>query len=301
MSFEITDGLFQLDFKDSHAIIGVPLGAEFSRIRKRYLRLARRLHPDTCPFQTAAEKELAKQLLAKLLSPAYNQFSKENERKEYELLLKTIANRAIKEQQQLKVTSQPAQDLLKANNYQQTYETLLEDLAKQQYETPENALKITGQISELNLAYLLRKGQSGTVTSPAVAAKPVTPPQPQEQKPTPPPAPQKNSFVEQACLRAEQLMETRNYAQAILELKDAVKREPTNSRCHGLLGLVYLKQGQPKLATPHIKRALQLDPQQPQANEAKKQLNQVVASTTKNKSKQKSGGGLFGGLFGGKK
>jgi tetratricopeptide (TPR) repeat protein len=96
-------------------------------------------------------------------------------------------------------------------------------------------------------------------------------------------------------------MATRNYAQAILELKDAVKREPTNSRCHGLLGLVYLKQNQPKLATPHIKRALQLDPKQPQALEAKKLFDQVTATTVKNKSKQKSSGGLFGGLFGGKK
>jgi cytochrome c-type biogenesis protein CcmH/NrfG len=96
-------------------------------------------------------------------------------------------------------------------------------------------------------------------------------------------------------------METRNYAKAILELKDAVKREPSNSRCHGLLGLVYLKQNQPKLAAPHIKRALQLDPKQPQALEAKKLFDQVTATAAKNKSKQKSSGGLFGGLFGGKK
>jgi curved DNA-binding protein CbpA len=157
MVFDIQQGLFQLDFTDNHAIIGVPLEAEFSTIRKRYMRLARQLHPDTCPFNNPEEKELAKQLLAKLLSPAYNQFSKENERKEYTLLLKTIGDRAVKQQSQLKLTSQPAQELLKAGNYQQTYETLLADLAKQQYENPHNALTITGQISELNLAYLLRK------------------------------------------------------------------------------------------------------------------------------------------------
>ncbi len=307
MVFEIKQGLFQFDFRDNHAIIGVPLEAEFSTIRKRYMRLARQLHPDTCPFDNPEEKELAKQLLAKLLSPAYNQFSKEKERKEYTLLLKTIGDRAVKQQQQLQLTSQPAQDLLKAGNYQQTYETLLGDLAKQQYQNPQNTLDITGQISELNLAYLLRKGQKGTVTMPAATPaatasttssgsipKTTTPP-------PPPPPPQKESFVDQACRRAEQLMETRNYAQAILELKDAVKREPTNSRCHGLLGLVYLKQNQPKLAAPHIKRALQLDAKQPQAIEAKKLLEKLTTTTAKSKSKEKSGGGLFGGLFGGNK
>ena len=307
MVFEIQQGLFQLDFTDNHAIIGVPLDAEFSQIRKRYMRLARQLHPDTCPFNDPAEKEQAKQLLAKLLSPAYNQFSKENERKEYTLLLKTIGDRAVKQQSQLKLTSQAAQTLLKAENYQQTYETLLAELAKQQYQQPNNSLNIIGQISELNLAYLLRKGGKGTVTtptnSPATAQPKATTPssQPKTTAPPPPPAPKKESFVEQACRRAEQLMETRNYAQAILELKDAVKREPTNSRCHGLLGLVYLKQNQPKLAAPHIKRALQLDPKQPQALEAKKQFDQVAITAAKSKSKQKSGGGLFGGLFGGKK
>jgi curved DNA-binding protein CbpA len=305
MVFEIQQGLFQLDFTDNHAIIGVPVNAEFSQIRKRYMRLARQLHPDTCPFNDPAEKEQAKQLLAKLLSPAYNQFSKESERREYTLLLKTIGDRAVKQQSQLKLTSQPAQDLLKAGNYQQTYETLLAELAKQQYEQPSHSLNIIGQISELNLAYFLRQGGKATVTTSAASRttpSATTPPtQAKTTAPTPPPSPKKESFVEQACRRAEQLMATRNYAQAILELKDAVKREPTNSRCHGLLGLVYLKQTQPKLAAPHIKRALQLDPKQPQALEAKKLYDQVATTTAKTKSKQKSNGGLFGGLFGGKK
>ncbi len=300
MVFEIKQGLFQLGFRDNHAIIGVPLDAEFNQIRKRYMRLARRLHPDTCPFEKKDEKELAKQLLAKLLSPAYNQFSKENERKEYTLLLRTIGDRVVKQQQQLNLTSQAAQELLKASNYQQTYETLLADLAQQQYQTPENALKVIGEMSELNLAYLLRKRQKGTVAAPVAVAKPMPSPPPQTQTaPAPSPQPKKESFVDQACRRAEQLMDTRNYAKAILELKDAVKREPMNSRCHGLLGLVYLKQNQPKLATPHVKRALQLDPKQPQALEAKQQLNKVTSTPAKNK--QKSDGGLFGGLFGGKK
>ncbi|MEB3279553.1 MAG: DnaJ domain-containing protein [Lyngbya sp.] len=301
MSFEVKQGLFQLGFTDSHAILGVPLNAEFSDIRKRYTRIARRLHPDTCPFKNPEEKELAKQLLAKLVSPAYNRFSKESERKEYELLLKTLGERVVKEQRNLQVQSEIAKQLLSAANYQQTYETLLEQLAQKQFESPQNVLDVVGEISELNQVYLLRKAAKGGSTVAAPAPTPeAKKSEPETPTPAPPPPPKKDSAVEQACNRAEKLMAIKNYAQAILELKDAVRQEPENSRCHGLLGLAYLGQNQPKLATPHIKRALQLNPKQPQALEAKKQLEKATVAKVK-KPQKESGGGLFGGLFGGKK
>jgi len=50
MSFEMTKGLFKYDFTDQHAILGVPLDAEYNDIRKRYMKIARRLHSDTCSF-----------------------------------------------------------------------------------------------------------------------------------------------------------------------------------------------------------------------------------------------------------
>ncbi len=303
--FEIKQGLFQFEVTDNHAILGVSMDAEFDDIRKRYMRIARRLHPDTCPFQNPADQELAKQLLAKLVSPAYNQFSKENERREYVLLLKTMGDRAVKEQRTIQWQTEAAKQLIQTHDYQKAYETMLQELAKKQYESPQKAVEIIGQISELNLAYLLRKTQRGAVSAPASVPSPapIVTPAPS------PTAPKKDSFVEQACRRAEQLMASQNYAGAILELKDAIKREPDNSQCHGLLGLVYLKQNQPKLATPHVNRALQLNPKQPEALEAKKQLEKATPQATSkakpsqptaNKS-EKSGGGLFGGLFGGKK
>ncbi|WP_413163954.1 J domain-containing protein [Capilliphycus salinus ALCB114379] len=302
MSFEVKQGLFQLGFTDSHAILGVPLNAEFSDIRKRYTRIARRLHPDTCPFKNPEEKELAKQLLAKLVSPAYNRFSKESERKEYELLLKTLGERVVKEQRNLQVQSDIAKQLLTAANYQQTYETLLEQLAQKQFESPQKVLDVVGEISELNQVYLLRKAaKSGSTVAAPPPASEAKKAEPETPTPAPPPPPKKDSAVEQACNRAEKLMAIQNYAQAILELKDAIRQEPENSRCHGLLGLAYLGQNQPKLATPHIKRALQLNPKQPEALEAKKQLEKATVSKDKKSPQQKPGGGLFGGLFGGKK
>ncbi|HEY9862661.1 MAG TPA: DnaJ domain-containing protein [Candidatus Obscuribacterales bacterium] len=300
--FEIKQGLFQFEFMDNHGILGVSLEAEFDDIRKRYMQIARRLHPDTCPFENPQDRELAKQLLAKLVSPAYNQFSKEAERKEYTLLLKTIGDRIVKEQHTLKPQTESAQKLLQASDYQNAYESAIKALAKNQYESPEKVLEVTGEMSELNLVYLLRKNQKGA--APPSAKVPETTPTPHSG------TPKKDSFVEQACHRAEQLMASQNYIQAASELKDAIKRQPDNSHCHGLLGLVYLKQNQPKLATPHINRALQLDPKQPQALEAKKELEKSTtpagtksktAQQTAKKSDKSSGGGLFGGLFGGKK
>ena len=43
--FTFTHGLFKFDYTDYHAILGVSLDAEFAEVRKRYMRLARRLHP----------------------------------------------------------------------------------------------------------------------------------------------------------------------------------------------------------------------------------------------------------------
>ena len=56
--FTFTQGLFKFDFTDHYAILGVSLDAEFAEVRKRYMKLARRLHPDTCPLENETDKEL---------------------------------------------------------------------------------------------------------------------------------------------------------------------------------------------------------------------------------------------------
>ncbi|MBC6474524.1 MAG: DnaJ domain-containing protein [Hormoscilla sp. GM102CHS1] len=45
MSFLIQKGLFKTDFTDYHAILGVPVYAENKEIRKRYMKIAKKLHP----------------------------------------------------------------------------------------------------------------------------------------------------------------------------------------------------------------------------------------------------------------
>jgi curved DNA-binding protein CbpA len=109
MSFEMTKGLFKYDFTDQHAILGVPLDAEFNDIRKRYMKIARRLHADTCSFESQADKDWANQFLSKVVNPAYNKFSKESDRKEYNLLIAAIGKRVAKEQAKMQIESASSQ------------------------------------------------------------------------------------------------------------------------------------------------------------------------------------------------
>src|SRR3712207_6925717 len=57
----------------------VPVDADVKEIRKRYLDIARRLHPDTCKAASDAEKQLAGELLSKLVNPAYKILSRSEE------------------------------------------------------------------------------------------------------------------------------------------------------------------------------------------------------------------------------
>lgn len=322
MSFKITQGLFQFDFTDHYAVLGVPLDAQPNPIRKRYMQIARRLHPDSCKAETPEDQKLASNLLAKLVSPAYNQLTKDRDRAEYTVILKTMAKRLVQEKDQLKINSESAKKLLTSQSFDEDYKKALEELANQEYESFSKTLEIMGQISELNLVYLVRKqssGQSLTAAPPAAkpatpaatptagAAKPTTPAVTpvEEKKPAAASAPKGASKVDKLCDRAEEFMKLENFAEAVVQLKEAIKLEPKNSKCHGLLGMVYLKQNQASMAKVHISQALKLNPQEPVALKAKKELEKPAEqSSGKSKDKagkqDKSGGGLFG-LFGKKK
>ncbi|OZH53656.1 molecular chaperone DnaJ [Hydrocoleum sp. CS-953] len=310
--FTFTQGLFTFDFTDHHAILGVSLDAKFPEIRKRYMRVARRLHPDTCPFENEKDKEFANQLLSKLVSPAYNKFSKESDRAELFVILNKLGNTVTQQRSQITFTTDAAKQIAKVGDYQEKYKVALEELSDRQYESLDKTLEIIGEISELNLAYLMRKQPQGggTVLPPP---PPVKPPVNQEKPTTAKPKAQ-NPLVEQACSRAESLISTKNYAKAILELKGALKTDPNHSRCHALLGLCYLQQKQGTMAKIQIKKALSLNPKEPKALEVKKLLEQAVtgnntkkrngkvtAKTEKKGNKTDKGGGLFGGFFGGNK
>lgn len=331
MLSQIQRGLFMLDFADHHAILGVSVEADVKEIRKRYLKVARRLHPDSCVADSESDKQLASLLLSKLVNPAWEKLSQEKERTEYALLLKLKGQQAVTRRNDLEILSNLAKQLSTANDFEQLYRASLQDLSEKQYQHLDQTLELIAQISELNLVYLARKegkgdmagvGEpkkqiftgSGTTTSSSGPAPAAT--SPKAAKAAPPP---QESIVDQYYRRAETLVGKNQFAQAILELRDALKIEPNNSRCYGLLGMIYLRQNQLTMARIQFDQALKFNPQEPMAVEGKQILERLAQKTAgkagsaagqkasqsdsnqkANKPTDKPGGGLFG-LFGGKK
>ncbi|MEP6579059.1 tetratricopeptide repeat protein [Microcoleus vaginatus GB2-A3] len=306
MSFEMTKGLFKYDFTDQHAILGIPLDAEFNDIRKRYMKIARRLHSDTCSFESQADKDWANQFLSKVVNPAYNKFSKESDRKEYSLLLAAIGKRVVKEQAKMQIESEAAKQLATAQNWEEAYKTAVSKLALKQYESVKETQEAINQISELNMVYLLRKERQGIPTQPPPPPtddkrlKKTDPPTP---TPTPPPTPiqvtqpRTDSPAEPYCRRAQGFMDSKSYAKAILELKEGVKRDPKYSKAHAMLAMCYVEQNQATMAKLEMNKAFASNPEEPTALEVKKKLEQASAKAKKGDDKP----GFFASLFGGKK
>jgi curved DNA-binding protein CbpA len=316
MSFKMDSGLFLFDFTDHHAVLGVPIDADFREIRKRYLIVARRLHPDTCAAKNLIDKQWANQLLSKLVNPAYEKFSQERSRAEYMVTLREMGKRLSQDTASIPLKNELSIQLQQSHDIDLAYKKAIAKIAKTQYESFEQVIPAIAQLSELNLVYLMRKGgnglkvplpESATAVIPSKNAQSPTPPSPPPAEPEPTPSP-----AEPYLRRAKSLMEQNLFAPARVELQDALKLEPNNSRCHSLIGMVYLKQNQATMAKVHINKALQLDPQDPIALEGKQQLERLTGAahvqtapadkTAAKKPSEPSGsGGLFGGLFGGKK
>ncbi|MEG4145772.1 tetratricopeptide repeat protein [Microcoleus sp. Pol12B5] len=296
MSFEMTKGLFKYDFTDQHAILGIPLDAEFNDIRKRYMKIARRLHSDTCSFESQADKDWANQFLSKVVNPAYNKFSKESDRKEYSLLLAAIAKRVVKEQAKMQIESEAAKQLATAKDWEEAYKTAVSKLALKQYESVKETQEAIDQISELNMVYLLRKERIGIATPPPPPT-PIPPTPVPTPTPTPPPPPRPNPQTEAYCRRAQGFMDSKNYAKASLELREVLKGDSKHSKAHAMLAMCYLEQNQATMAKLEMNKALASNPEEPTALEVKKKLEQASAKAKKSDDKP----GFFASLFGGKK
>ncbi|MDC0831813.1 DnaJ-class molecular chaperone [Geitlerinema sp. FC II] len=308
LSFEIERGLFHLDFTDHHAILGISLDAEPKAIRKRYLSIARRLHPDVCK---ADNRELAQALLSKLVNPAYAKLSNEREWNDYGVLLRMTAKRLLQEHQSIALQDERAQALMREEGFESKYRAAIEELAGSQYEDLDRVVDTIGQLSELNFAYLFRREQQNKGWPKSKEERP--------NRPVPPPPPPRSStdaLVDKYFQRAQSLLQSQRFAQARKELQDALKLDANSSRCHGLMALVYVEQQKQnpssvnlRLANTHLTKALKLDAKDPTALEARKQITRMMARSGDGKAKPKTkppkksdrgGGGLFG-IFGGKK
>jgi hypothetical protein len=273
MSFNIERGLFKFDFTDHHAVLGIPVNADTKEVRKRYLKIARALHPDSSKAESETEKKLANQLLSRLVNPAYEQLSRSNNR-DYLVSLSHLGRRLAAEQGKIPVSSDAAKQLTKAGpNLDNLYKTVLNNLASNQYESVDHVLNKIAEISEVNMVYLMLKGSKGetiqgggvktpTTSTATATGKPATGAA-STGRPTTgagagagktPTGGASGSFggmsgantgntlgdsgvsrVAEYIRRAEGYMAKNNFAAAVLELREALKLDQHNSRCHTLL------------------------------------------------------------------
>jgi curved DNA-binding protein CbpA len=314
MALRIERGLFKYDFIDHHAVLCVPVDADVKDLRKRYLTIARRLHPDSNIGASEAEKQVAGEFLAKLVNPAYEKLSVERNRTEYMIVLSQMGKRLVQESSSVEIHTNLGKELATApeSNINQLYKNAIANIAKTQYDSLQQAPQVIAQISELNLVYLVRTAnkllaaQSSSVQpiSNSPPAQPTPAPNPTVTAPAPAAA-HEDSMADSYIRRAQSLLDKNQFAQAQIELQDALKLEPKNSRCHSLIALVYLKQNRLKMAKIHFDNALKLDPNDKTSLEWKpkldKALGQQSGGAKGTSSANTGGGGLFGSLFGGKK
>jgi curved DNA-binding protein CbpA len=294
MSFKLDRGLFQFDFTDRHAILGVSVNAEEVDIRERYKIVARLLHPDSAQWKTEEERNFAIRLFSRLVTHAYGALSKSSSREEQSIVLQLLGKRLVEEGNNLEIADPLCQQLYQSGaDFEQVYARTLVEMAERQYLDLHHSVEAIEQISELNLVYLLRK-QLQTVRS--------APPQPTASNPaTSAPEPStdlaKPSPIEGALRRAEEYVSKKNWAKAGLELREATAIEPSSARAHALTGLVYLHQQQVTMAKISMKKALQLNPKDPHVIRIKQEFDRVSNPSNNASAKvpeKKPSEGIFG-------
>jgi curved DNA-binding protein CbpA len=324
MSFQIKHGIFKLNIIDHYAVLGIELNSSPKEIRAKYLKIAQKLHPDTSKTKSDTEKKLASEVLSKLVNPAYEELSKDKTRNEYLLVLSQLGQRLAEDKDRVKFSFETAQKLLKAgDSYELEYKNILKKISPEQYESLNELIDFIGQISELNLGYLIhQQGKklgnnerkltlNDFINTPNTESQPTVSNQSQK---TQSDEISTASKVPSYIRRAQEYIGKNLFTQAITELRDAIKLDPNNSSCHALIGLAYLKQNQMSMARVHIDKAWKADPKDPialnskqeldkldKASDLSKKTNSTDRANTNNASNKSTNSSMFGGLFGGKK
>ncbi len=310
MNFKPSKGLFQFDFNDQHAIIGVAVDSDAGAIRNRYKEIARLMHPDSSRWSTSAERDLAIKLFSNLITHAYGNLSRASILQEQQMMLELMGKRLVSEAGKIDISSSAAQKLFQKSSADlaDAYHQLLAELAEQQYRQLDQSIEITGQISELNMIYLLRKQnqsiRSASLSTGELPALPNSAEQPSATKPTTPQAALDAaadglhiSAQKKSLRRADEYINMRNWAKANIELREILKGDPQNAQVHAQLAIVYTRQNQATMAKMHMNKALQLAPSDPFVKTAKQELKKMFSDTTSKTVGDQSKGGLFG-LFG---
>ncbi|HEY9644743.1 MAG TPA: DnaJ domain-containing protein [Chroococcidiopsis sp.] len=293
-------------FTDPYAVLGLSVTADDRRVLKRYRVVAKVLHPDSFTIEHSAEKELAGQLFARIVNPAYQKIKQEPGRAEIMAMLRFRVRRMSREEP-LVPTAPAALRLMEAGqaDLDVLYEQAITELADQQYAQLSHFESFTQQLAEVNLVYLrlkmgdplIREKRTGLVS--ADEAKPI------QFTPLPPDAsPSTTSYAQRHYQRAEEYVKKANWSMAVQELRDAIKIEPDKSAYHSLLAKAYFMQNLPGMAKVHFRQALKLNPKDPLAVEYAPKFKLDVEQPPNGKTPNSNGkpntpntpnsGGLFG-------
>lgn len=291
-------------FSDPYAILGVAVTADERRIAKRYRQIAKQLHPDQLIGADDAKREFANTVLSRLVNPAYQRLKQDKGRAETLATLRFKVRRLTRENQ-LTPQGDLSKQLLQIDESEVEilYEKGLTELSESQYTSIQNFATQATAIAELNLAYLRRKmgdpvireKRTGLMSTPSnrpVATADATPPPPKSKEAPP------VDYGQRHVMRAKTYIASKSYAEAVQELRDAVRIEPNNSNYHTMLGQAYLMQKMVGMAKVHIRQALKLDSQNVVARKYAKQLEiDVPPPPTASSGADKNGHSKKGGLF----
>ncbi len=301
MNFKPNKGLFQFDFNDQHAIIGVAVDSDATTIRNRYKEVARLLHPDSSRWATTAERDLAIKLFSNLITHAYGNLSRVSILQEQQMMLELMGKRLVSEASKIDISSNAAQQLFQKNStdLQKSYHQLLQELAHQQYRLLDQSIEITGEISELNMIYLLRKQNQSMRSAPVTAGDTIPSAGLSEQLPVKTAAEQtadsSKVLAQQSSMRrAEEYINMRNWAKANVELREVLKGDPNNVQAHAQLAIVYIRQNQVTMAKMHLNKAVQLNANDPLVKMAQQEFKKIAVSPLAQTASNQNKGGLFG-------
>ena len=274
---------------DPYSVLGVSVVADDRRVQKRYRSIAMLLHPDRYVQADEATKQFVSQMLARLVNPAYEKLKQEKGRAENVALLRLQVRRLNRE-----VPLTPQSDLARqliqhpASGVDVFYEQAIAQLSERQYQPLDQFEAITLQLGELNLMYLqlkmgevfIREKRTGLVAAPEAKPMQFVPVADQSEKVT-------ESYAQRHYRRAQEYMKNSKWAQAVQELRDAIKLEADKSEYHSLLGVAYLRQNLAGMATVYFRQALKLNPNDALAAKYAGQLGiKDVAATNGHSTKQ---------------
>ena len=257
---------------------------EPAQIRKKFLKLAKILHPDVFG-RTAEEKESATKYFSKMVSPAYQLLNSDRERGEYLATLRMFAQGKKQKEETPTLSSDIAQKLYRIP-HEITYKQYVEEVSPKQYETLASIMEYTATLSELNLVYLFTQTSlsfsSGSAVTPASSQAAVDA--------TPVARPAQSPALRNLNM-AELFISKKQWTDALKELISAEKIDPNNAKIYALKGLVQMNQNAAAIAKTSFQKALKLDPKEPTAV---KYINQVNVATKPPEKPPEKKGGLFG-------